>query len=159
MPANMQTFEYLRIKNPFPLEKSKQLRKYLNYLESILNRAKAAENEKNLKLAIEIYEKLIVEEFEGKEPYERLMIIYRKLKWVSDEIRILKLAINFFSNLREEQKKYVLKLAEKYNMSDKALEYINSGKNFFYYGGAFELYNPYPVINKWKERLIKLNKA
>ncbi len=42
-------------------------------------------------------------------------------------------------------------------MTDKALEYINSDKKIFYFGGAFELYNPQKTrIEKWQKRLNKL---
>ncbi|MFH1942078.1 MAG: hypothetical protein ABIL68_08220, partial [bacterium] len=62
----------------------------------------------------------------------------------------------FFLNLREEQEKYVLQLAQEYNMTAKAREYIGAKKKIYYYGGAFELYNPFTIIDRWQERLNKL---
>ncbi len=155
MPDEMNTFEYLSIRKPVPFEKSVNLRQFKDAFETILNRARIAENENNLKEAIEAYEKLVTEEYEDTEPYERLMIIYKKLRWGDHEKKIIKLAIEFFSNLKETQKNKALILADEFNMTAKALEYINNNKKIFYYGGAFELYNPFPVIKKWHQRLLK----
>lgn len=155
-PEGMNTFEYLSLKKPVPFEKSAELRSFKDAFESILNKARIAENENNLKVAISAYEKLVVEECFDTEPYERLMIIYRKLSWKTEESRIIQTAITFFSNFKEKQRKNVLNLAQEFKMTDKALEYINNDKKVFYYGGAFELYNPFPIIEKWKVRLAKL---
>ena len=156
MPEGMQTFEYINIKHPLPFEKSKQLREYKDAFNIILSKAKIAENENDLKTAIEVYENLVVEEYEVKEPYERLMILYKKLKWKDDESRIIKHSISFFSKLKEKQRENILSIAKKYGMEEKALEYINADKKIFHYGGAFELYNPFPVIKKWEKRLKKI---
>lgn len=156
MPEGMNTFEYISLRKPVPFEKSAELRSFKDAFESILNKARIAENENNLKVAIRVYEKLVVEECFDTEPYERLMIIYRKLSWKTEERRIIQTAINFFSNLKEKQRKNVLTLAQEFKVTDKALEFINDDKKVFYYGGAFELYNPYPIIEKWKDRLANL---
>ncbi|MBA7478682.1 hypothetical protein ES707_14110 [subsurface metagenome] len=157
MPEGMKTLEYLSIRNPVLFEESAELRKYRESFKSIISKAKIAENEKNLKRAIEIYEKLVVEEYEGKEPYERLMILYRSMEWFEEEKRIIKHAISFFSQLKEMQIKNVICLAREYGMEDKTADYINEKRKIFYYGGAFELYNPFPIIKKWEKRLEKLN--
>ena len=157
MPKGMHTFEYLNIYKPVPFEKSKKIKEYKKIFNSILSKAKIAENQNNLNVAIEAYTKLIAEEYEGKEPFERLMIIYGKLKWKEREITTIKKAIEFFEKLNETQKIRIISLSKKYGMENKAMEYINANKKIQYYGGAFDLYNPYPIINKWKERLEKLN--
>lgn len=133
-----------------------QLSLALKEADKIIDQAKLAESESRYKDAIDLYEKLIVEEIENPLPYSRLIIIYRKLKWQDDEARILKSGVDFFSKLRDRQKKYVLDLASKYRQLDKALEYIDNYKKVHYYGGAFELYNPYPIVSKWEERLKKI---
>ncbi len=112
MPNEMNTFEYLSIRKPVPFEKSVNLRQFKDAFETILNRARIAENENNLKVAIEAYEKLVAEEYEDTEPYERLMIIYKKLRWGDHEKRIIQLAIEFFSKLKETQKNKALILAD-----------------------------------------------
>lgn len=156
MPDDMQTLEYLNIYKPVPFEKSKKLREYRDSFASILSNGQIAENQNNIKIAIETYLKLIAEEYEGKEPFERLIIIYRKLKWKEQEIEILKKGISFFENLRENQRTSIILLASKFGMENKAFEYINADKKIQYYGGAFDLYNPYPIISKWKEKLDRL---
>ena len=158
MPLGMNTFEYLSIRKPVPFEKSSELKKYKDNFETILNKARIAENENDLKSAIEAYEKLIVEEYQDTQPYERLMIIYRKLQWQADEIRVIQSGISFFLRVKEQQRNDVSNLAREFNMLHKALEYIESNKKIFYFGGAFELYNPYPIIEKWTLRLLKMNK-
>jgi tetratricopeptide (TPR) repeat protein len=135
-----------------------QLRQYREAFETIKSLAKIAENEGDYKKAIEAYEKLILEECEDTEPYERLTIIYSKLKWKAEEKRTLERAISFFTKLKEAQLDYTLSLAQKYGMKAKALEYINQDKKIFYYGGAYELYNPQTSrLKKWNERANKMN--
>lgn len=155
LPEGMKTFEYLYLKKPVPFDRAVELRKYRDVFDTILSKAKIAENDNNLIVAIEAYEKLVVEEYEMKEPYERLMIIYRRLKWYDEEKRITMHAIHFFETLRKNQKEKTLNLAKKYGMENKALKYIEAGKRIQYYGGAFDLYNPYSIIEKWKKNLEK----
>lgn len=155
LPAEMQTFEYLRLNKTIPTNKAKDLKNFRESFKIILSKAKIAENQRDYKTAIEAYEKLVVEEYEGKEPYERLMVIFRKLKWLEKEEDILKRAISFFEKLKEKQKNNVLSLAKKYGMESKALEYLNADKKIQYFGGVFDLYNPNPTIEKWKSQLEK----
>ena len=84
------------------------------------------------------------------------MIIYRKLKWQEQETNIIKQGIAFFSSLKATQNQEVMRLAEKYNKADFALDYIAKGKRIQYYGGMFDLYNPYPFIEQWRTRLEKI---
>lgn len=154
LPEGADTMTY---ENKVPFEYYVKLREFKETYDTIMSLAKIAENEGDYKKAIEAYEKLVVEEFENPEPYERLMVIYSKLKWKNKEIEIIEKAIEFFTYIRYRQSKYVLNLAENYGMKDKALEYINNNKKIHYYGGAFELYNPQITrLNKWKNRLEKL---
>jgi tetratricopeptide (TPR) repeat protein len=156
LPENSDTLNY---NNNVPFEYSRKLREFRDAFKTVNSLAKIAENEGDYKKAIEAYKKMIVEEFEGPEPYERLIIIYAKLKWKDEEKKIIEQAIYFFTNLKDRQLKHVLSLAKKCNMTDKALEYINQDKKIFYYGGAFELYNPQTSrLTKWKKRLGKFNK-
>lgn len=159
MPIGMDTAEYIWTHKDkcIPANKA-ELSKYKKMFDKLQEKGKIAENEGNYKKAIEIYEKMIVEECEDEYPFERLMIIYKKLKWKDQEFEILTRSIQYFSDLRNSQKGYVLNIARKYNMEQKALDYINANKKIFYFGGAFTLYNPYLKIEKWKERLDKLNK-
>ncbi len=156
MPNGMETYEYLSVYSPVSFEKSKILREFRESFKSILSEAQIAENQNNYKNAIEINLKLIAENYDGKEPFERLIIIYNKLKWKDQTIEIIEKAIGYFEMLKESQKNKVILIAKKYGMENKALEYINANKKIQYYGGVFDLYNPYPIIDKWKEKLEKI---
>jgi tetratricopeptide (TPR) repeat protein len=157
MPEEMHTAAYLAERNPVPFERMSELRELRQAFTEVIEKAKVAEKRNDVKSAIEAYEKMLVEEYEGREPYERLMILYRKLKWKDEEIRIIKHSINFFENLRESQLNKTLALSKKYGKEDFANDYIAQGMRIQYFGGAFDLYNPFPVIAKWKTRLEKLN--
>jgi len=156
MPEGMNTLEYLSIRKPHSPEKSSQLAKCKEAFEIILSKAKIAENENNFKTAIEAYEKLIIEEYENATPYERLMTIYKKLHWKEHEVATLKKGIAFFSQLKDNQKIKIITLAKEFDIENKANEYLQENKKIFYYGGAFELYNSYPIVDKWKSKLAKL---
>ena len=86
---------------------------------------------------------------------DRLIKIYAKAKLFEDEIRVLQYGISHFSTLRDRRLNYVTKLAEKYNATDFLNQRIDSGGKITYYNGIFELYNPFPIIEKWEERLNK----
>lgn len=154
---NMQKgSDTLAYNNNIPFELFKKLREYREAFETIKSLAKIAENDGDYKTAIEAYEKLIIEEYEGTEHYERLIVIYSKLNWEAEEKGVIERAILFFTHLKEKQLSYTIALADKYGMKEKALEYINQDKKIFYYGGAYELYNPQTTrLKKWNERLSK----
>ena len=63
--------------------------------------AEGIEHEKagNIDEAILLYEKNIEEGFEGNHPYDRLIILYRKLGRHEDVRRVLRRAIFVFENL------------------------------------------------------------
>lgn len=154
LPAGQDTMTY---NHKVPFEFFSKLRKLKDAFDTNKSLAKIAENEGDYTKAIEAYEKLIIEEYESPDAYERLIIIYSKLKLKDKEEETLRRAIAFFTKLKETQKNYVLKLAEKYKMTDKALEYLNEDKKIYYYGGAFELYNPQTSrLKKWNDRLLKI---
>lgn len=154
MPEGSDT---LRYSNRVPFELSKKLGEFRKAIEIIKSKAKVAENVGDYKTAIEAYEKMIIEECEDVEPYERLIVIYSKLKWRQEEISVIERAIGFFNKLKERQLEYVNFLAQKYGMVDKAQEYISHDKKIYYYLGAFELYNPQVTrLKKWTERLQKI---
>lgn len=155
MPEGSDTLAY---NHKVSLGLFNKLRQYREAFETIKSLAKIAENEGDYKKAIEAYEKLIIEECEDAEPYERLIVIYSKLKWKVEEKGTIERAILFFTKLKENQLDYTISLAQKYGMKTKAMEYINQDKKIFYYGGAYELFNPQAGrLKKWNERLQKLN--
>jgi hypothetical protein len=124
--------------------------------KELLETAKKFEADDDLASSSDIYEKIIAEQYYQTEPYDKLQRIYFKAHLVDDSIRILSNAIEFFSLLREQQKIYVLKLAEKYGKLEYAHQMINENKKIFYYGGAFELYNPFTITLTWEQKISKL---
>ncbi|MEN6619595.1 MAG: hypothetical protein ABFC28_08925 [Rikenellaceae bacterium] len=158
MPAGMETYTYLLLYKPFPLRYSSAYREYIRKFNSYISKAKIAENTNNYGYAIQVYSLLIEYGYESKEPFERLLIIYKKLKCKEKEIETLEKAIAFFKNLKEKQRNNVISHSKKFGVEDKTIEYLNEEHKILYYGGAFDLYNPYPIINLWKERLEKLKR-
>lgn len=122
----------------------------------MIEEAQALEKDYNLALASVIYEKIINEQYYLPTPYDRLIKIYSKAKLTNHEKRVLELSITFFTALRERQKEYVIYLAKKAVKLDFCIQWINNNEKIFYYGGSFELYNPFLIIEKWEERLLKL---
>ena len=85
-----------------------------------------AEKNKNTELAIQSYEKAIELRFEGSHPYLRLPIIYRKRKDYHNVIRVLKHAIDEFSNdvdkLRGDRDYKIIEFVERLNKAETLLK-------------------------------------
>lgn len=64
----------------------------------VLEKAREAETEGNLEEAAGFYEQLIKENRPDEFPFDRLMIIYRKLKQYKDELRIINKGIKVFED-------------------------------------------------------------
>ena len=62
-------------------------------LEEIVEQAKYFETKGNPDEAINLYEKCIAVQCKNKEPYDRLILLYRKKRQKENEIRVLELAI------------------------------------------------------------------
>jgi len=107
--------------------------------------------------AINLYEQMISENSPRPKTYDRLIILYRKLKLVKDEIRVLNIAIKFFTNKRDKMRDNLLKIADTESKLFKAKDYIDNKKRFQYYNGMFDLYNPFTIIEKWEKRLEKVD--
>lgn len=127
------------------------------HFKALGDEAKAAEDKGEQEAAVQLYEQMVAEGYYMPSPYDRLIKIYSKAKLKDDEIRMLKLAIAHFKQLREKQKEYVMHLAQKYDAVDFVNERISNGKKITYYYGVFELYNPFPIIERWEARLQKLS--
>ena len=62
-------------------------------------KGKKFEQDGQIDEAIKCYERSVKDRFDGNFPYDRLAIIYRRLKRFSDEIRVLERAIEVFEAL------------------------------------------------------------
>ncbi len=129
-----------------------------SYFKKMINAAEIAESKKDYINAADIYEQIIGEKYWMPTPYERLVKIYAKAKMYHDEIRVLKYGIEHFEKLRERRLEYVKRLAVKYNAVNFLNERLNSGGKITYFSGVFELYNPFTIVERWKERLNKVDK-
>lgn len=158
-PDDVSTDEYLW-KNPHLIGiKNKHKQKLFilrDTFKKMLSDADILEKQGELEDASLIYETMITEDSFMTNPYERLIIIYSKAKLEKEVIRILNEGINFFSNLRNRQIGYVISLAKKNNKLSFCEEKILNKEKIFYYGGAFELYNPYIIVEKWESKLNKI---
>ncbi|WP_195513369.1 3'-5' exonuclease [Turicibacter sanguinis] len=67
-------------------------------LESLVERAKEYEATKDWDNAIKLYEQCINRKCDSNEPYDRLILLYRKKHQKENEISVLKLAINTFKS-------------------------------------------------------------
>lgn len=72
----------------------------------LIEQAKQCEDEGNLDDAIKLYEKCIALQYQNSEPYDHLILLYRKKRLKEDEIRVLELAIKLFKT----DDKYQLRL-------------------------------------------------
>ena len=75
-------------------------------LELLIEQAKECETLRDWEKAINIYEQCVTSQCKNKEPYDRLILLYRKKRQKDDEIRILELGIKVF----ETEDKYQIRL-------------------------------------------------
>lgn len=125
------------------------------YFKKLIQDADLASTKKDYETAAKIYEQIILENYWMPTPCDKLIKLYAKSGLYDDEIRILKYGIEYFSQLRQKRLEYVKMLAKKYNAEKFLNERLASGGKITYYAGVFELYNPFPIIEKWEERLEK----
>ena len=142
------------------LKDNKHITKIQNFIAEftrLYQQAKNYEEEGNLKKACVFYERLLSEEYFMTTPYDRLIKIYSKSKLKSAEKEVLEYAIKFFTDKRKNDATYISELGKKYGKSEFVKERIQNNEKITYYFGIFEFYNPYKIIDKWQERLTKLN--
>lgn len=145
---------YSRLKNaPETKYAESNVCRIRNMFKELLSQALYYESVKRYDLAAPLYEQIIAEEYDFPAPYDRLIIIYNKAGLKDDVIRVLKKGISVFTELRLKQYEYVDALAKKYKCYDFWQERVRNGKKITYYMGVFELYNPYPCVEKWQKRL------
>lgn len=141
-------------------------KKYQEYLKNIrmiqydfysrLKEAEQCEALGDMTNAVAIYESLIADKCYREKPYERLAIIYGKMKLDNDLRRIVNFTIEHFSDLQKRQYEYVCKLAEKYDALNILNEMISSKGVVKYWFGDIVLYKEYSIIENFKKRLAKL---
>jgi tetratricopeptide (TPR) repeat protein len=116
----------------------------------LLKEAKAAEENGDVATAIEQYEKAIKQKPVLDQPYNRLMVLYRKEKDYKKELRVIDKALEVFIELYDK-KKVAFKGTGKVAQLSKALLKSISGKK------NDESYYPEP-IPKWLKRKTVVEK-
>lgn len=106
--------------------------------------AKLAEEENDIKRATELYELAIKQKPIEEQPYERLMIFYRKSKNYEKELKIIDKALDIFQNYYKEK-------AEKIYGKNKKLEQVGKALLKSIQPKDSKPYFPQP-ISKWIKR-------
>jgi hypothetical protein len=123
----------------------------------LLAEAYQSEKSGDIDHAIKIYHKVIDMGYNGagygkNQPYERLMILYRKNKDIDNEIKIIEQAVTVF--LEENNKQAFSAIEKNPDKKDQILNSITTCTKVLGNDG-FLCFNPYNVI-KYRERLLKL---
>jgi tetratricopeptide (TPR) repeat protein len=119
------------------------------YIELIKN-AREAEKDGDMDLAIELYEKAIKQKPVLEQPYDRLMVLYRKEKEYNKEIKVINKGLDVFTETYDK-KKAVFSGSGKIAQLSKAILKAVGGKK-----GDHNLY-PEP-IPKWLKRKTTVEK-
>jgi hypothetical protein len=113
----------------------------------LMQEAKEAEEKNELEKAAKFYERAIRTEPHEEQPYNRLMIIYRKLTWYEEELKIIKKGIASFEALYQKKSERLLGKNQSVARLSNAL-----AKSLGQKGKKTEtLYYPEP-IPKWMKR-------
>lgn len=133
-----------------------KLREIREEIKSKLELSATNERCGRLDLACVDYEWLIANKVHNTKPYDRLFMIYKRSGLIQDACEVLDEGIKFFSSLRERQWEYIEYLSSKYNVTEIKGKPLKDYGVIHYYMGEFELYNPYHIVEKWKEKLQKI---
>ena len=74
----------------------------------LIAEARQAEESNELEKAAKIYERALKSEPLEEQPYNRLMVIYRKLTWYEEELKIIKKGIAAFEELYQKKSEKLL---------------------------------------------------
>ncbi|MDB5231956.1 MAG: hypothetical protein JWN76_2761 [Chitinophagaceae bacterium] len=119
-------------------------------IQSIITEAGKAEGNGDLENAAGMYEQLIKQDNLNEYAYERLMIVYRKLKSYKEELRVINAGIKSFQNFYQSKlKSKSKKITELSKALSKSTGLTDKKGN--------SLYEPEP-IGKWKKRKLVVEK-
>lgn len=115
--------------------------------DKLIAEAKEAEANNELEKASKIYERAITSEPHEELPYNRLMVIYRKLAWYEDELKIIRKGITAFEQFYQKKSERLLGRNKSVERLSNALAKSlgQKGKK------TVSLYYPEP-IPKWMKR-------
>jgi tetratricopeptide (TPR) repeat protein len=98
-----------------------------HYTEYI-KQAKEAENEGDIETAIKLYEKAIRQKPLIEQPYNRLMILYRKEKEYNKELKVIDKALEIFTHYYDEKKASFKSSDKIVRLSKAILKSVSAGK-------------------------------
>lgn len=118
-------------------------------VHDLLKQAKAAEQDNDLPAAIETYEQILTIDSLSEDAYNRLMILYRKLKDKKKEAAIINKGIKAFEKHYKSKKSKSKKVSAVSEKLNKALGLTDKKGN--------TTYDPEPIAT-WKKRLDILSR-
>jgi hypothetical protein len=125
-------------------------------VQVFLEKGYQAETIQNYEAAAAIYEQLVCNEYWEADVYKRLMSIYKRAGMIQAYNSLLRYSYKFFKNKRDNDRENVLKLARKYEQSRWTERQIAGGYRIGYFDGIFDLYNPYPYVEIWRDEVDQL---
>jgi len=116
-------------------------------MKEIIDKAKDAESDNNIEQAAVLYEQARKADPANEYSYDRLMIIYRKLKKYKEELRVINEGIKFFEDFYRNKSQQLLGKDKKImELSNALMKRVGlqdkKGKNLYY---------PEPIA-KWRKR-------
>lgn len=117
--------------------------------KSLIEKAKDAEDAEEWQQAAEIYKQVLQEDNLKEEAYDRLMMMYRKLKEYKKELAVIDKGIKAYEKFYRSKVSKSKKVIEISNKLAKSFGFIDKQGN-----------NTYDVepIGKWKKRRITVEK-
>ncbi len=124
---------------------------HITSVKDLMERAHQAEADEELEHASELYEQVIKDDPTNEFGYDRLMIVYRKLKEYKKELRIINAGIKAFENYYKSKSKH----SKSKKVADLSNAFLKSSGLADKKGN--HLYDLEP-IGKWKKRLVVVEK-
>jgi hypothetical protein len=118
-------------------------------LKKPIKEANKAEQREDISLAIKEYEEAIQKDPLAEKVYDRLMILYRKEKDHSKELKLINAGIKSFETFYRSKKSRSKKIADISNKLNKSFGFTDKKGN--------TVYDPEPIA-RWKKRKITVEK-
>jgi tetratricopeptide (TPR) repeat protein len=118
-------------------------------LKKPIKEANKAEQREDISLAIKEYEEAIQKDPLAEKVYDRLMILYRKEKDHSKELKLINACIKSFETFYRSKKSRSKKIADISNKLNKSFGFTDKKGN--------TVYDPEPIA-RWKKRKITVEK-
>lgn len=142
-----------QFENLFCLEKEEEFRKHETMQESsrLIKMGMELEKEGMIDEAIKVYEKSIIPQIPVKYPYERLVVLYRKRKDYTNEIRVIENAIKVF--MKENERRAERAIENDSKLYDEVMQALETNESIRYDDGkwAFVQYDVMDWISRYEK--------